>query len=93
MNTPTDAEIDAEIEKLKEMKPKVRQFGVFGNDNHAAIEAQIKVLARRLSEDEAEDKYVEAPDASRDSAVEAARWIGGEAEDGSPSEGWAPLCD
>ncbi len=40
----TQKEVDAEVEKLREMKPFVRQFTSFGDDNHARIEAEIQAI-------------------------------------------------
>lgn len=40
----SDEDIQAEIDGLREIKPLVRQYSMFGDDNWAAIEAQIAVL-------------------------------------------------
>lgn len=57
MKKPTNKEIAAEAKKLDEMKPKVRRFSMFGDDNWAAIEAQIRVLEEDLDEDEIYEAY------------------------------------
>jgi hypothetical protein len=88
-------EIELEITTLKEMKPKVRRSSAFGDDHHAAIDAQIDVLQNNHSEDwiwgqadePADSGYV---DNVRDSALDAARWRSGD-EDTKPSEGWKEL--
>lgn len=89
----TQESITAEIAKLKEMKPRVRAKTAFGDDNHRAIETQIRVLSERMTSDEADEKYGEAVDHIRDNAMEAAHWLDGESSDGSPSENWAPLTN
>ena len=40
----TEEQISAEIAALVALKPKVRQRTAFGDDNHAAIDAQLAVL-------------------------------------------------
>jgi hypothetical protein len=57
MKKPTAAQIKKEADKLKEMKPKIKQFSFFGDDNHEQIEAQIRVLREALDEDEIEDLW------------------------------------
>ena len=39
-------QIDKEIAALKKMKPNVRRSSAFGDNHHAAIDAQIDVLER-----------------------------------------------
>jgi hypothetical protein len=108
MNKPTDKQIEAEIKKLTEMKPNVLRKSMFGDDHHAAIDAQIDVLRSHMTEDEVYDNYPSVdevdeaeergeelydsyPDNVRDGALDAARWLAGESEDGTPSSGWKEL--
>ena len=49
MKKPTKAQIEKEIKELTEIKPKVRHFSMFGDDNHKCIEVQIEVLKNNLS--------------------------------------------
>lgn len=51
MNKPTPKAIAAEIAKLKALKPKVKRYTFFGDDNHAAINAQIEVLEKGMDDD------------------------------------------
>jgi hypothetical protein len=96
---PTAEEIKVEIEKLREMKPKLPRTTKFGDDNHAAIDAEIEVLENDLDEDEIYSKGPEDEDHDdsewsqhqMEAALYTRQWMEGEAEDGSPSEGWAPL--
>ena len=46
----TPEEIAAEAEHLKALKPKVPAKTMFGDDNHAKIDAQIRVLEEDMTE-------------------------------------------
>lgn len=101
------AKIAAELAALKQMRPLVPQFTMFGEDNHAAIDAQIWVLENPLRTEAAiyeryqpmiEDDdeglvHDESGDGRHalDNALETHRWIKGEEKE-SPSQGWRPLC-
>ena len=86
-------EIDEEVKKLKEMKPKVRHNNFFGDDNHAAIDAQIEVLENDLDQDDIDGKFDDGDwdDHERSNAEEALNWKEEESEDGSPSSQWEEL--
>lgn len=98
MKIPTEKEIQKEIKVLTEMKPKVRRWTYFGDDNWAAIEAQIDVLTRNLSEDDVCDEYDEENEEegkteySKESALHACQWLTGEEKD-PPSKGWKVLIE
>lgn len=89
----TRKQIDAEIAALKEIKPKVRHFTAFGDDNHAAIDAQIEVLENDLDEDDIDN--MDGAEFETENEVSAARdaalWRDGNFEGGSPSEEWGTL--
>ena len=94
---PTEAEVAAEIAKLKAMKPRVRQFSHFGDDNWAAIDAQVAVLERRMSEANIFAEWGEGDDVDDDgtnpiidSAMDALAWAKGD-DDEPCSVGWEPL--
>lgn len=102
---PTPKQVEAEIAALQELKAKVPQRTCFGDSNRDGIEAQIEVLTQNLKEDAIWDRsHTEDEDDARreddslwkesvrDHALDARRWLVGESEDGSPSEGWKPLC-
>lgn len=97
MATRTDEEIAAEVAALKEIrdKPTFRSRSYFGDDNEAAINAQIETLERGYSEDDVYENYEDPEnDDDRhviDNAMSAFDWMNGEEEDGSPSEGWEGL--
>lgn len=81
-------EVRAEVKSLQEIKPKVIQTTFFGDDNHAAIDAQIEVLERRLSENTIFDKWDN--DYLRDAALEARAWLDSEVE--SLTDSWKSLA-
>jgi hypothetical protein len=65
MNTKTrktEAEIDAEIAALEAIRPTVRHFTFFNDDNHAAIDAQLSVLRQRMTADELHDAFGDPTD-------------------------------
>lgn len=99
---PTPEAVAAEIAKLREMKPYVRARTGFGDDNHEAIDAQIEVLEKRLTDSAIYDRFQPIDDESGepdesgagahalDNALEARRWLEGEEKD-APSVGWSEL--
>lgn len=100
----TDAQIEAEIAALEAIKPGVRERTFFGDDNHAAIDAQIRVLRERMDSgklhdvfgdpaesmdgDEIDDDAIDFDQHALDSALEALDWMTGDSDQQSPSEGW-----
>ena len=40
----TTDQIQSEIQKLRDIRPRVRKTNAFGHDNHTAIDAQIETL-------------------------------------------------
>ena len=87
---PTPEEVQAEIKKLKEMKPKVRHHTGFGDDNWAAIEADIDVLTNDLDQDTIYDLYGES-DYELESCLYARDWLDGSGEPPSGPDGWGSL--
>lgn len=98
----TDTDIKTEIDTLKAMKPKVLQRSAFGDDHHAAIDAQIMVLEKRLSHDSIYDKFEASGDRDMDhdegrgdnvldGALNAYRWMRDEDEAEAPSSEWSDL--
>lgn len=94
LKVPTAKQIEAEIALLEKMKPAVRQYSAFGDDNHASIDAQIEVLNNMFDDDDvynnAEEPDGEWPQYVVDSALEAVRWLEGDNEE-PPSDDWKPL--
>ena len=58
MKKPNKKQIEQEIKELTEIKPKVRHFSMFEDDNHKCIEVQIEVLTDNLSYEQIEDFVV-----------------------------------
>lgn len=83
-------QIQEEIRKLRAMKPNVRKTTSFGDDNHAAIDAQIRVLEKDMDESEIDDMW-EDQEYLRDNAMAALEWVEG-SEKVSPSKNWQPLA-
>lgn len=93
----TVSEITAEIQKLKDIKPKVRRKTLFGEDNHEAIDIQIHVLEKVMTESKIYDTYDSVGDddidhdegrgeRQLDNAMHAFRWMHGDEE--KLSEDW-----
>lgn len=95
MKKPTDKEIAAEIERLETMKPDVRPTSAFGDDHHAAIDAQVKVLKEDMDENDIYAEWEDVEDLDKEYSIisaarEAADWRDGEAKE-KPSDGWKEL--
>jgi len=83
--------IRAEIEKLEAMKPKVRRYSAFGDDNWRAINAQLDALRSRLTHSDVDRKYPDDDQMDDHSnAMEASNWMVGSTET-PPSEDWLSL--
>ena len=101
-NPPTRADVTKEIKLLRGMEDRVRRRSSFGDDNRAAIRAQIRVLSEVLSEDRIYSEYQplnyegEPDDEGNrhelDNALDALRWLNGDSSE-RPSDGWKELCD
>lgn len=92
---PTEDEVKAEINRLREMKPSVRGADMFGGDNRAKIAATVTALEENMSEDEIYDRWGDPddPEVNIDlinCARDALEWKNGEDEE-LPSKGWEPL--
>jgi hypothetical protein len=93
----TKEQIDLEIAKLNELKPATREKSLFGDDHHAAIDAQVTVLSDYMDlhdiyesyGDESTDEFYQNV---LDGAIAAYEWMmdGGGAY-AAPSEGWSEL--
>ncbi len=94
--------IENEIDALKALKPKVRQRNTFGDDHHAAIDAQITVLDERLDNDALHDRFEPSGDSDinadegradnvLDAAMQAYRWMI-EDDNDAPSSEWQTMA-
>lgn len=94
MQVPTVGEIRQEIEKLRELKPRVPERSFFGDSNHEQIDAQLDVLENGLEEDDIYNTYEDDEDESSQNLVSAAldarAWLDG--EEGPPSKGWEGIA-
>lgn len=93
MKHRTQAEIDEQIKWLRENRSKIRKVNGFGDDNHAAIAAQIEVLEDGLSEDDVDDNHSSGDwaDHEHDNAREVVNWRDYGGDESKPSEAWAAL--
>lgn len=82
--TPT--EITAELEALEECKKYAPHHSIFGDDNHAKIELQIRLLQGDIDPDN-DQEWDEFSDDEQSMILEAKYWMDGE-ENESPSSGW-----
>lgn len=65
--------------------------------DHAAIDAQLDVLEKRMSEDDIWSEWQDPEDPEEmpntlDAALQARRWLDGDNADGAPSKGWKELA-
>jgi hypothetical protein len=88
---PNVEQIAAEIEALREIKPRVRHFSSFGDDHRRAIEAQIEVLENAYTEDEVDEEFVDFEDNIKSSALDAANWLTGDHESERLVDDWKSL--
>jgi len=92
MKTPE--EIDKQIEALKAIRPKVRPFSAFGDDNLAKIDAQIQVLEEDMDYDDIWDEW---PDEEGDVGIrmvadDVVAWMIDEGDIKDLAENW-PLTE
>lgn len=91
MPAPTAEQIAQEVSELKNLRDRVRRYTSFGEDNRAAIDAQIDVLENNLDEDSIYDRYDwEGNDRQLSNALDALSWLTDETEF-APSIEWRPL--
>ncbi|MGE0333193.1 MAG: hypothetical protein AB7P37_21140 [Ramlibacter sp.] len=90
LTPPTDQQVADEIAKLREIKPRVRRYTAFGDDNHALIDAQIDVLECRFSNDDVHNMY---PIGTMllDNAIDAVDFLEGNGESLCDKDGWGGL--
>lgn len=96
LKSKSEDQINREIAELVALKPKVRKCNAFGDDNHAAIDAQLCVLRERMSTDQVFDAYGDE-DADGfvqhtfDAALSACDWMTGmlASDEEGPAASWA----
>jgi hypothetical protein len=73
---PTDAEVQAEIERLEAIKSRLRSHNECGDDNVAAIDAQLEVLKEGFDEITVFSRYgSDEEHHTLDKAHEAQQWM------------------
>jgi hypothetical protein len=86
----TTTEIANEIKALKKLRNKVPSTTYFGDDNRAAIDAQIRVIEENMTLDDIHDEW-EDDDFLLGNADDALKWL---REDADPVSGcWAHLVE
>lgn len=85
----TKEQIKKEIEALKTVRPNVRPYSMFGDDNLAQLDAQVAVLENDWDNNDIYDEYDRAglSEEILSSALYARQWIEGENDD-DLAEGW-----
>lgn len=92
---PTQEQITAEIAKLKDLAPRIRQHDAFGGNNRAKIDAEIRVLEKNMTHDQIDEHWDGMSHHERDvnwDAHEARDWMDGESEEESLAAGWEGLA-
>ena len=95
MKKQTDKLVNAEIAKLKKMKPKIRRYTAFGDDNWEKVDAEIRVLEKRMDQDDVDEHWDGENDRDRElhsSACDAVEWLEGGSV-ASPSSEWESLVE
>lgn len=90
MKERTQEEIEQQIDRLKEIRPKVRPYTAFGDDNLAKLDAQVKVLEEDMDSDDIWDEWPqeESDMEIRMAAEKACNWLVGESESDDLAEDW-----
>ena len=83
-------EIQNEIRALKEIRPKVRPTSMLGDDNLAALDAQVDVLENKLDDNDIYDKYdhVDSSEYVLENALDARSWRDGASDIEHLAEDW-----
>lgn len=88
----TEERIKKEIEALKTVRPNVRPYSMFGDDNLTALDAQVAVLENDWDNNDIYDEYDRAglSEEILSSALYARQWIDDETDpdDGDLAEDW-----
>lgn len=88
-------QIKAEIARLKEIQPRVRRFSNFGDDHHAAIDAQLRALEEGWDENDCWDAWPEEEfqeSNERTAAMDAVWWMREQNNAEAPSKSWRELA-
>lgn len=83
-------EIAEELRILRVLINRVPRTTAFGDDNQAAIRAQIQLIEHRMDFDAVNDAFDDEPDYTLSNAYDALQWLEGD-DDDPPSEAWKKL--
>ncbi|MDP2008215.1 MAG: hypothetical protein Q8K45_21295 [Rubrivivax sp.] len=86
----TSAQVLVEMAALEALKPTLRRYSVFRDDNHRALEAQLQVLVGRLDAAAAQQLFGADEPHVLDHALHAAAWL--TSDIAAPSQDWKALC-
>lgn len=87
----TCPETAEELYVLNDLLNNVPQYSTFGDDNHQALAAQIKVITEGMTKDQMLEEYEDGEDYTLYAALDAYEWMH---EDGDPvSEGWTVMIE
>lgn len=95
---PTHEQIAEEVTRLRAVQPRVPKYSAFGDNNHDAIDAQIKVLEDRMSHDDVHlcfgEGSLEYTENVLECALMAHDWMAGElaSDESSPAAGWEAIA-
>lgn len=85
----TNTETAAEIHALKELLSRVPQHSAFGDGNHEAITAHIRVIQESMSRGKLLEEYEDGDSYVLGAALDALSWLDNDGD--AVSEGWAKM--
>ncbi|MBW4039209.1 MAG: hypothetical protein HIU91_10105 [Acidobacteria bacterium] len=87
----TAAEIETELHALNGLRNQVPPTSAFGDDNHEAITAQIRVIREGMTYEKLVAEYEEGNAEIFNAALNALGWLYD--DDTPPSDWWAALVE
>ncbi len=86
----TQKQIDEQIRLLKEARPKVVPYSIFGTDNLEGLDAQVRVLEEDMDSDDIWDRWDRDEEDMdvRSNAEEALAWLNDESENENLVDGF-----
>lgn len=88
MQKPTTTEVLREIQRLIAIRPAVPEESMFGDNNHAVIDAQILILQECDFETEVGVQFGHGASHIYQAAMDAWYWKIGEGDEGTPASSW-----
>jgi len=85
----TQKEINTQIAALKEVRPKIKPYSFFGDDNLAKLDAQVRVLEEDLDEDDIWEEWPEDEEFDiRTAADNTVAWRNGDSDVENLADDW-----